>query len=184
MSEICWPASKWQRTLAAPQYDRGCGALQSVSISFVGEVTGSAAVENWLANPASRVTLNNAAQIVVSRSPVAGGGTLFVANPKQSQVANLGAYDGIMDFGGSSGATFSGLSAIVSNSTTLTAIDMDEFVSATAGTVGQVFFPTTAVAASQTSGDGIVITSYRTLAAATISVRYKFTSSQPPPPPV
>eukprot|EP00899_Mesostigma_viride_P028677 jgi/Mesvir1/8995/Mv21288-RA.1 len=172
--------TNWQRTLAVSQFDRGCGTLNSVSISFVGGVSGTAKYESLEAHP-FLITLNLGAVINVRRSTAAGGAVLFTVNPVRSQVSKAGAYDNALDFVGTSGATYHGLNATRSNSTTLTT-NLGEFISATAGMVGQVYFPTTATAAS-TGTSGNAIQQFNTNASATITVRYFVTPPPPPPPP-
>eukprot|EP00899_Mesostigma_viride_P006279 jgi/Mesvir1/15652/Mv03257-RA.1 len=127
--------TNWQRTLAVSQFDRGCGTLNSVSIEFFGNVSGVAAYESLEANPFV-ITLNLGAVIEMRRSTASGGAVLFTVNPVRSQVSNAGPYDTVLDFGGVSGATFPGLAASRTNSTTLTT-NIGEFTSAVAGTVGQ-----------------------------------------------
>eukprot|EP00899_Mesostigma_viride_P029557 jgi/Mesvir1/9787/Mv09254-RA.1 len=173
--------TNWVRTLAVSQFDRGCGTLNSVSIAFTGGVSGVGAFESLEANPFV-ITLNLGAVISMRRSTAAGGAVLFEVNPVRSQVSNAAAYDNVLDFGGPSGNTFPNLNAQRFNSTTLIT-NIAEFVSTTAGSVGQVFFPTTATAASTATGSGNVIQQFQTNASATISVIYSVTPPPPPPPP-
>eukprot|EP00899_Mesostigma_viride_P008079 jgi/Mesvir1/17272/Mv07680-RA.1 len=145
LSDSYGPApTNWQRTLAVSQFDRGCGTLSNVSISFIGGVSGVAAYESLEANPAV-ITLNLKAEIKFRRF---GSNFYYFVHPVKSQVSNAGAYDNVLDFGGTSGATFPGMNASRASGLTLYNIGSSEFVSATAGTVGQIYYQAAATAAS------------------------------------
>eukprot|EP00899_Mesostigma_viride_P027408 jgi/Mesvir1/7852/Mv11787-RA.1 len=161
-------ATNWQRTLTTTQFDRRCGDLQSVSVSFAGGVQGTAAYESQEANPFV-ITLNLAASITLSLTGVVGAtNPLFSVRPTRSVVDNAEPYDNVLDFAGPSGGSFPDLRREETGQRTFLGGDMAPFQGPVGAAPGQVFWPAVAQAASTASASGNVIQQFLTNASATL----------------
>eukprot|EP00899_Mesostigma_viride_P005260 jgi/Mesvir1/14735/Mv05380-RA.2 len=178
--------TNWARTLQIRQFDRACGTLTAVMITMTGAATGTASYESLVSNPIT-VTLNVGARIELRRSTAAGSDEVLVLTPGRTRVSSATAYDGAMDFNGTSGATFTNLNSTSTNQTTLYT-NIAEFTGSSAGDPGVVYLPIAATATSVGVGSGNIIQLFQTSASATLIVSYMITppnppSPSPPPPP-
>jgi len=91
--------TNWMLDASVSQFDPSLGTLESVMITLDGSVEGAAKAES-LDNARATVTLDLAAQIVASTSLL---GDVANVLPIVSTQAGLDAFDGTIDFGGTSG---------------------------------------------------------------------------------
>ena len=89
----------WTHTLNLSQFDSSLGTLQSELVTLTGLVEGEASAESLNASP-STVKLNLSAVI----SAITAGGVLVETLPIVSETYHFTAFDGSMDFAGTSGA--------------------------------------------------------------------------------
>ena len=153
------------------QFDPSLGTLTKIEFMLEGDVEGEAKVES-LDSSASVVTANLQATISLSNSldpmsPV----ELVVVIPAVNANFNATAFDGTIDFDGTSGATFDGLAGSGTQSVMIT--DAAEF----APYIGLGTFAVSidATGQSSASGAGNLITQFATRAGATGKVIYHYT---------
>ena len=159
--------TNWLDCLTVPQFNPALGTLQKITVELQGHVQGSAAFESQDCAPAT-VTMNLQATITLN-SPT---GLLAQVVPLVSTSDCATIYDGVPDFGGTSGKTYSGLSADCSTS----AFKVPAFTApwdAFIGT-GNVDMPTTAAGTSNGSGAGNLLLSFSTDASAIATVTYEY----------
>ncbi len=161
-------ATNWSRTQTVPQFDPALGTLTAVKIVNAGSFTSQIKVES-LDSAQSRITATVSGTLTLSAANL----PTVVTNNAANKTFNAGAFDGTIDFAGSSGTDFGAQTASGSNSVTLTAAtDLARFQ----GT-GRVTFTQTAKATSAGSGAGNLLTQINTTATAQVSVIYSYLPS-------
>ncbi|MFW2542146.1 choice-of-anchor E domain-containing protein [Primorskyibacter sp. 2E107] len=159
-------STNWSDSVLLTQFDPLLGTLDSVSLSLTGSVDGDANAESLDGAPAV-ITLSLSATITAS---VAGFPGLSVdVNPLSSSIFNATSFDGTIDFGGTSGVSYSGLTASDSDTSVFTS-GLSPFIGN-----GTFSLDLSAVGASSGSGAGNLITQFFTDAGATASVTYNYT---------
>jgi hypothetical protein len=154
-------------SVSIPQFDPSLGDLTNVFIELTGEVTGSIQLES-LDAAAANVTANLASQIALQRPDMSD---LVVTLPTESIVRNLTAFDGTLDFGGTSGFSEDDLSQSETNSVSFTnPSDFDLFLGS-----GNLLLPVVATGQSAATGSGNLGAFFNTFASANISVTYEYT---------
>lgn len=170
-------STNFASTLELPLFDARLGTLRSVSISLTGSVDGNVRVESMDMGPAL-VTTTLAATLTLSR-PNAGS-TIVVTLPTITNAFVAGAFDGGIDFSGSSGRSWTGLSATATGLATLTAAaDLLAFTG-----MGNMFAPLTGMGSSSASGAGNLLASFQTRAGAFADISYAYDAAMPAPSPV
>jgi hypothetical protein len=170
-------STNWQQTLTLDLFDpvAHAGTLTAVKYTLAGGVSGSARAESLDASPAN-ISLNLTATLTADRP---GGGTSVVqVIPVASTVFAASAFDGIIDFGGTSGVTVPSLTGNVDPlSVTLTLpADLALFTG-----LGTTSFLMHAVGSATGTGAGNLITQFSTAANADISIEYDFILDAPEP---
>ncbi|MBL8764866.1 MAG: choice-of-anchor E domain-containing protein [Phycisphaerae bacterium] len=160
--------TNWATTVSVPQFDPALGTLTAIGFSLTGRVDGTASYENLSPSPAN-ITVNLSSEIKLQRPDATN---LLVVLPIVSQSQLTGAYDGAIDFGGSSGAVVNALAGSASNSqiNSPTPSDFTTFVGN-----GNVVMPVTAIARSYASGSGNMVAAFQTFAGAGVTVSYTYT---------
>jgi hypothetical protein len=155
----------WTQAATLPKFDPSLGTLTSVQITLSGMISGSVLIESF-DNAPSTVTSTLAATLTLTRPDLS---TLVVSMPAYVTVDNLSAYDGVLDFGGSSGRTHSAIMATSMNSliTPPPASDLSLFTG-----VGSIVLPVTARGTSSVVGSGNLVAGFSTKAGATVTVDY------------
>ncbi|TVQ31449.1 MAG: choice-of-anchor E domain-containing protein [Phycisphaeraceae bacterium] len=157
-------STNWSEDFQINQFDDmgGLRILEEVCWTLTGYVEGTAAAESMDAAPA---TINLTLSAIVSLS--LGMTTLDVVLPLVMTSFNATAFDGVVDFAGTSGATFSGLSNTdsVMNSTMMVA----PFIGP-----GMVTLTGAAEGASTASGAGNLVASFSTNASMEYEIVYKY----------
>lgn len=164
--------TNWSSSLGLQEFNPTLGTLNSITFTLNGDVSGSVKVEN---TGSSAATVNSAlaATLTLERPDTT---QLVVVLPKATFTDSLSAFDGTIDFGGTSGVTHSGISASTSQvSATLTdATDLALFK----GT-GILSLPAVAVGSSAANGGGNLVAQFISDAGASASVTYDYTPGTP-----
>jgi len=159
--------TNWGLSVTIPQFNPGPGqVLQSISFELFGEVTGSAAFESLDAAPAT-VTMNLSAMIQLQRPD---NSVLLTVLPLVATTDNVGPFDGVIDFGGTSGATYNNLYAnAIDNATSTNPADLALFTGP-----GTITLPVVATGNSSGSGAGNLLLLFQTSAGASVRVCYEY----------
>jgi len=158
------------------QHNSALGALLSVQVDLLGEVSGDVGVENTSTNSSSTATTELKANVFV-QDP--GGGTLVTVLPTAQNVDNLTIFDTIIDFGGTSGKSYTGL--YNSDTDTNTYTPGDGAVFSQFQGVGTITLNAFANATSAASGGGNLTSQFNTDAAGEVTITYTYRSGIPEP---
>ena len=160
------------QTQSVAQFNSSLGTLNSVQIILNGTLTSDVKVENLDAAPS---TIN--AQVNGNLSLQGPGGTtlLSVAPTIAENSTSLSAFDGTLDYGGTSGHDFGAQSASAQQSISLTSN-----LSAWEGS-GNVALTETAQSASMVSGSGNEQVHISSEGSGTVTVIYNYTPATTPP---
>lgn len=170
--EICYErhidltTTNWDSAIEIPRFDPAIGELLAVNWVLTGYVEGNASFESLDAAPAT-VTMNLQATITLfapDSSP------LDVVIPVVQTVDNVSEFDGTIDFGGTSGKSYLGISDTeqVSDSSSDPGV-LTQFTG-----VGNVSLPVSAAGTSSATGAGNLVTIFQTAASAHIEICYKY----------
>lgn len=167
VADVAMTTTDWTVTLQVPRFDATLGTLLSVSFTLGDSLNAMFRVEN-LASSVNTVRDSSKATITLSRPDNTGLVQAFTAFEYTN---TFPAFDGTIDFGGTSGATAPDRLAFSSASATTTApADLALFTGT--GTIG---LPCRAVGRSYTSDTaGNVIHGVSTKAAAQVTVVYTY----------
>jgi len=164
---IALSSTNWTDSISVPQFNPALGTLTQIELDLGGYVEGAARFESLDASPAT-VTMNLQAQIELQRPDLS---VLGVVIPVASTVDNVSAFDGSIDFGGTSGKTYSNLSGS----------DSDTFISPPPASdlvlftgLGSINLPVKAMGTSFASGAGNLTTLFNTSASATATITYYY----------
>ena len=166
--------TNYTRSLSLGRFDPLLGTLQSVSIALSGLVTGNIRVESEDQQPAT-VTESLQATITLQRPD---SSTLVVAIPVASFTDSFTAYDGLTDFGGTSGATRDNITG--TQDTSVTTSTLEDLVLFT-GTAN-ILLPISAAGTSVATGAGNIVSSFTTFAGASAIVSYTYAEAATQPP--
>ena len=151
MDTISTTTTNWSDSVSVAQFDSSLGTLNSVTVELMGSVNGDANGESLDGAPAT-ISLDLAAELVASTAALSG---IATALPIASESFDASAFDGTIDFGGTSGVSLSGLTNTDTDSGVLTGADMDEFIG-----LGLVSVMVDATGESTGSGAGNLITQF------------------------
>jgi hypothetical protein len=159
--------TNWSSSVSVSKFDPSLGTLLGITFELSGHVEGGAKFESLDAAPAT-VTMDLAADIELQRPDLS---TLVVSNPLVQTVDNVTAFDTVLDFGGTSGKTYTGLSADDTESAVSPppASDLVLFTG-----LGNISLPVEAEGASTGSGAGNLILQFNTSASADVKVTYEY----------
>ncbi|MEX2453845.1 MAG: choice-of-anchor E domain-containing protein [Rhodospirillaceae bacterium] len=151
------------------KFDSSLGTLTQIIVTLEGNVEGNAAYENQSPSPAT-INLNLQAQISLTRP---GGGNMAQVLPVANIMENASGFDGVIDFGGTSGSTFTGLTASANDNQILVSpADLALFTAAFLGET--ITLELDAIGNSFGSGSGSMITQFLTLAGANATIQYAY----------
>jgi len=163
-------STNWSQTITLPKHAPSLGTLQSVTVTLRCGLSGAVRVENPAPGPAVYST-RLAFQGSVRRPD---GSVLHALEPSIESQIPLGAFDGQIDFNGSSGRTLANMSTpqrethvVLTN-----AIDIALFTAASIGEL--ITLDVDAVGTSTATGPGALITAFDTNAAITLTVCYGY----------
>lgn len=161
--------TNWSKGLSLPQFDPALGTLTSVQITSAGTFLSDIAFESKDSG-ASVISATVSGNLTLNGPGVL---SLLTSIMGANQSFSAGAFDGVIDFAGTSGHDFANGSASGSNSITLT----DPSVLNSYIGLGSVSFTDSAVATSSASGAGNLITQISTQAGAQVNIVYTYTPS-------
>jgi hypothetical protein len=163
--------TNWNNSVSIPKFDPSLGTLTGIHFTLAGTATGSAKAESMDAAP-SLVTLNFQCTLTLTRPD---NSIIVVAIPLQQFGDQFTAFDGVIDFGGTSGATHPNL--LVTDSQTVDSLTASDFALFTgpAGAPGTILLPITALATSGATGAGNIVSQFSQTASALVGVCYDFT---------
>ena len=167
-------------TFVFPKFDTAGGTKTLTSIDFTlgGQVFGTAKGESQDAS-ASVLTLTLEAKLTLARPGFSGN--ILVSIPTIDSTFNATAFDGVNDFGGTSGVTFNEVASSTSADTQSLSggADLALFTGS-----GNISLPIIAKGQSSGSGPGSFLQQFTTQASASASVSYNYTTSGVPEPKV
>jgi len=162
-------------SLTLPKFNSTLGTLTSVAIDFAGSVASTIKFESLDAAP-STVTGTASATVTLTRPD---NSQLAVVLPSNTRSASETAFDGVTDFAGTSGDTFSNISGTLTAATvTLTSTsDLAMFAG-----VGNILLPVIGTGSSSVSGAGNLVSQITTQASGSAYVVYTYTAASAPTP--
>lgn len=169
--------TNWNNSVSVSKFDTALGTLQSISFQLSGNIAGSVKIES-LDSAATVVQTNFQATLTLTRPDLS---VIVVTIPIANFNDSLTSYDGLLDFGGTSGTQHLGITANAVNSATSPppASDLVLF-SGPAGSPGNIVLPVSGVGSSVATGSGNLITQFQTQAAAQVQVCYTYLVNTPP----
>jgi hypothetical protein len=168
---IALSRTNWTSSVSVPKFDPALGTLNSIEFTLDGFVDGSASFENK--NGPVTVKMHLQAQETLYRPDFS---TLVVTIPVAMTSDAVTGFDQTIDFGGTSGRTYSLLSASASNSFTTTSV-LDE---ALFTGLGNIVLPVDAQGTSFGSGSGSMVLRFITSASAKATVTYDYNAVPEP----
>jgi hypothetical protein len=169
--------TNWADTLSFAKFDTSLGTLKSIRFDLSGVVQGVGNAESMDAS-ATKVTLSLGSLLGLHRPD---NSTLVVTNPLFTQTFDFTAFDGAINFGGTSGATTGSVSASGSNFFVSTSAADFALFSALGG--GTINLGLDAVGASSGSGSGNLVTQFNTSASGVAKVTYEYVPTATVPEP-
>lgn len=163
--------------LSIRQFDASRGTLTSVKIKFDGQLLGDASFENRDAQN-QRMTFDLSGNLKLT-GPAFLSNPLFNESVSAADSLDATAFDGVIDFGGTSGGSFTGLTAFASGESIYTD---QSILNAFMGN-GNLDFLFTALGTSRVSGSGNIVSQINTQASAVVSVVYEYDKAQEIPEP-
>lgn len=174
--EVCYDVSlgsartNWSSAVNLPKFDSSLGELVRVRWRIVGQVSGNVAFES-LDGAATTITTELSASISLTRPD---SSVLSVVLPVVNNSDSVTAFDGTIDFGGTSGMSYAGLSGSASaNAASTAAADIALFTAAAPGDT--ISLPVVATGTSSGSGAGNLLLLFSTFASADVRVCYEYT---------
>ena len=161
-------STDWTQSVTVGQFDPSLGTLTSIDIVNAGTFTSDIKVES-LDGAASNIVATVSGTLTLTGNGVAG----LVANSSANETFSASAFDGTIDFGGTSGHDFGNDNASGTNSITLT----DPASLAAYTGLGTNSFSDFAHATSSATGAGNLLTQIGTTANAQIEVIYHYIPS-------
>jgi hypothetical protein len=172
-SVIPMKKTDWNNTMTVPQFDPAQGVLERIELVLTGRIEGSVQVESLDKQP-STIIVSMLGNIALQRP---SGSGLLTATPQTTRSVNVAAFDTIIDFAGTSGATFSRLiaeditdAAVLTSPADLALFSGMGTLSLTVDTQGRV----------NGSGAGNLALKYSTLAQAHLAVKYIYQATADP----
>jgi len=168
---VALQSTNFMTSVTLPKFDPSLGTLDKVTLKLAGHVEGMAQFESLDADPAT-VDMELAAEIKLQRPDLS---TLVITLPLVMTTDNVTAFDGMIDFGGTSGKSYPLLTADDMNSVmTMSMMDLALFTGP-----GNIMLPVMATGASTGSGAGNLLLQFSTSASANVMVTYDYTVPEP-----
>ena len=164
---VALSSTNWSSSVTIPKFDPSWGTLISITCQLTGHVEGTAKFESMDNSPAA-VSMNLSAMVKLERPDCS---TMVLALPLASTLDCVTAYDGTLDYGGTSGVTHAGLSNTDVQSVTTPPPNSD--LALFTG-VGNIVLPVVATGTSSGSGAGNLILNFATAASAGVEVTYDY----------
>jgi PEP-CTERM motif len=162
--------------LSIGKFDTSLGTLNSITFQLDGTVQGLGRAESLNAT-AANVTLTLGSILTLKRPD---GSTLVAENPNFSQSFAFTRFDGVRDFGGTSGGS-TGI-RVATASELFTSTSTSDFALFSALNGGIISLDLNAVGASRATGPGNLMTAFQTSAAGNVTVTYDYQPTAVPEP--
>lgn len=169
--------TNWSDFLLLGKFDTSLGTLTSIKFDLSGTVQGIGNAESLDASP-SNVTLTLASILNLKRPD---NSTLVVTNPVFSQLFAFSAFDGAINFGGTSGGSTGTVTS--SNSSFFISTSASDFALFSALGGGNINLGMSALGNSFGSGSGNLVTQFNTSASGNALVTYTYTAAAAIPEP-
>ncbi|WP_229256232.1 choice-of-anchor E domain-containing protein [Duganella fentianensis] len=169
--------TNWTDSLSVSKFDSKLGNLNSITFQLGGSVSGAGRSES-LDAAASTVTLSLSSLLTLTRPD---GTTIVVTNPVFSNAYSLTAFDGAIDFAGTSGAATGAVSS--SHTETKISTSASDFALFSQAGGGSLTLSLRAAGLSNASGAGNLISQFNTEAGGNLKVTYDYTAAAPVPEP-
>lgn len=165
--------TNWSSSVSVPKFNPALGTLLSIQFTLSGNVQGSASAESLDSSP-TIVNTQSSANITLTRPDLT---VLVITAPVANFSDAFTAFDNVIDFAGTSGATHAGINVVDTDMATSPppASDLLLFTG-----LGNIVLPVTAVGTSQATGAGNLITQFMTAASASVEVCYTYEVNTPP----
>ena len=172
---VAQTTTNFTANIGVNKFDPALGTLTGIQFTLTGTVLGTVKFESQDAAP-STISSNLSATITLTRPD---NSTIAVVLPTVSAVTSLTAYDGTLDFNGTSGRTFANVTNTLSSTPAVMSSNADL---ALFQGIGSIVLPVTASASSSAAGAGNLFTSFTTTAGADGSVTYFYNTTSTPEP--
>ncbi|WP_016951112.1 PEP-CTERM sorting domain-containing protein [Anabaena sp. PCC 7108] len=158
----------FSETLSIQKFDSSLGTLTSVFLEITGSIKANAGLESLSAS-SSTITANVGADMYLTQD----NNQLFFIKPTNSESYQATAFDGQIDFSGTSGKTINDIMDSEYKNTTLTSdlYDLAAYIGS-----GNIDFLFSATAKSSVSGSGNIVSQINTNAKGTLKVTYNYDS--------
>jgi len=166
-------STNYMSTVSIPKFNPALGTLQTIQFTLSGNVQGTARAESLDASP-TIVNTTFSANLTLTRPDLT---VIVVTIPIANFNDSFSAFDGVIDFAGTSGITHSGINANDSDFV-ISPPPLSDLVLFTGA--GNIVLPVSAVGSSIASGSGNLITQFTTEASATVEVCYTYEVNTPP----
>lgn len=167
--------TNWNGLLSFSKFDPSLGTLNAIHFYLEGRILGDVRFESLDAGPAT-VNTYLQAMLTLSRPDMS---TIVLTTPVADHSDNVTAFDGVIDFGGTSGRSYLGIQTSDNESVTSPppASDLALFTG-----LGSIDLPISAQGMSYASGAGNLLTMFNTQAEAYCRVTYEYDPVTPPVP--
>ena len=183
-STITQSGSTWSANFIIPKWDASWGTLTEIDWSIAGTITGDIGFENQ-DNVARNVSSQISAQFTITRYPDGTNGSKTATAIESFSDLNVPAFDGVINYGGTSGKTYLNLSTTsvaVTDSTNLFPWNVEKPTIFTYYTgTGNVLVPATGLGTSTANGPASVSFHADTASSATLGVTYHWDEGNGPP---
>jgi hypothetical protein len=170
--------TNWAASITIAKFNPALGILTGVQCYVTGTAEGEAFIENRSRSAAALTTVNLAVTETLAKPD--GSGPIVVTIPLINDTQTLGVYDGVQDFGGTSGKTYPLTTGTDSDNATLTATaDLALFVAASPGQT--ITLPVSAVGNSVITSAGNVTGGVLSSAGAVAGCKYRYEPAAPEP---
>lgn len=158
--------TNWSAAMTIPRFDPAIGQLDAVDITLTGTIVGQVQFES-LDGASATISSNLSAVIELQRPDTT---MLAQAAPSATRVDTVSPFDGLIDFGGGSGRSYT-LTASLSVFDSLSdAADLALFTG-----LGDITLPVSATATAGAGGAGSLVALIMTSASADATVTYHYT---------
>ncbi|MDZ4773744.1 MAG: choice-of-anchor E domain-containing protein [Planctomycetota bacterium] len=175
-STIDEEATNWTHTMNLPLFDPTLGSLETIDVQIAQTVSGRVRIESTDAAPTVvSSTFESFLGLVLP-----DGSVMQMPIPMANYQDTFTAYDGTMDFAGSSGITHPEINLAHGSTHTLPPPVPRGVFTAAPGATGSMALTLTAFGISSATGAGNVVTQFVLRASATITITYGFLGNTAP----
>jgi hypothetical protein len=166
-ADVALTTTNWTATRQLQQFDPSLGTLTGVSFTLSADIAGTASYESLDASP-SIINITLSVNVSVM-GPTPGSIIALAVAPVINQAFAVTAFDGVLDFDGTSGGVFTSPASLISTTTNVAPIDFGAFIG-----LGLLDFDLQAIGNSFATGAGNLITQFSTQALGKIEITYTY----------